>query len=123
MLDETVKTGAESAVELYVNKLTAAGWEIRTHREDTAAPTFGDGRPMFAPFRQVTLHADGPRTAGHPTLISCWYADLPGQDFPDRPVRFDGNIHLGTTEHEFTSEAEMATWVDALIAVTAALEA
>ncbi len=120
----TSLTGADQAATELAERLRAAGWEVRITRSDIAAPLFSDGTPMYASFRNVFVHADGPASIGRPYLHLCWTVDYPSTD-DAAPVKFSGDILMRGHDdrREFTSETEFAAWLDALIAVTAALDA
>ncbi len=116
----TVQTGADQAATELAERLRAAGWGVRITPHDTTAPLFSDGTPMYASFRHVFIHADGPAAIGRPYLNLCWNVDLTD----DAPVKFSGDILMrGRDEpRAFASEAEFAAWLDALIAVATALD-
>lgn len=120
----TVQTGADNAADALAAKLRAAGWDIdRIARTDNPAPTFDNGEPMFASFRMVHLHADGPRSVGRPHLFVSWHVNHPTEETAP-PVSIQAEIGFyGVPSREFASEAEMNTWLDALTAVAAALDA
>lgn len=122
---ETViaQTGADKAAAALAQKLHAAGWDVRTAQTDTEPTTFHDGTPMHPAFRQASVHVDGPACLRTPSLAVFWYSDLPTDGFKPRPDRFDGEIRVGGVDLEFSSQAEMAAWVDCLLAIAAAVQA
>jgi len=108
----TEKTGADKAAETLAEKLRAAGWTTRTG--------VSEGHLSGSTVRVVAIHADGPRAVGTPFIHAYWVSD--GQAVDD--VKFDGaDIHVGATQRLLDTWAELDSWVDALIAVAAAVNA
>jgi len=120
LTDETV---GEKAAAILAKRLTEAGWDVRTNRHDTQPPTFTDGQAMYCAMRQAALHADGPRSVGRPLLEVFWHDDLPTDGCVQRETRFEAQIRLGDTDCELGTKVELDTWLDALTAVAAAVDA
>lgn len=121
----TVQTGAEQAAAKLAKRLTKAGWDVRVNRTDSHAPKFSTGEPMWFSMRQAAVHAAGPRSIGHPLLNVFWTSDLPteGYDAKPRPDRFEALVYLGDARFELAAKAQFGAWLDALLAVAAALDA
>lgn len=124
----TIQTGADQAADAVAAKLKAAGWEVRTLRGSAGEPKrFSDGRLIIPVRYSVSLHADGPRSIGCTYLSAYWSTITEATDWSD-PASTTGlacpaEVYVGGVKHELATEAEMNTWLDALIAVAAALAA
>jgi hypothetical protein len=121
----TVQAGADQAAAELAAKLEAAGWRVRLYAADGQPRRFSDGSLMISTTRQTALHADGPHAIRYANLAAYWYTVIDAKEVEHvGDIQFNGaEISIGGTDRELKTEAEMNAWLDALIAVAAALDA
>jgi len=123
----TTATGAEQAAAALAGRLRAVGWQVIVNTSRTPSGRYNPGR------KYVFVHANGSEVTGYARLVACWstVAPLAEQNEHDKAVgnretgstAFHGaEFDIGDVSRRELTEAQMSCWLDAILAVGAAVK-